>query len=312
MNQKLDILKMIEAGEISVEKGLELLEAAEQTEQVEAEISSNVIEERYEVPKGDIGLQISLINSRLNVERSNVSEATIELYDNRTRELISQPEWLSIKEENGVIIVKEDKKGSFMNLLDIFKLDKESVGTAFINIKLPKDAIINEAKLASISGNISILGVQGNRINASTVSGKVHAADVKCSQIRMKSTSGSVVGDQVHSVYADLGSTSGSVKLSGSHEDVKCGTVSGSVQYEGDQKLKNINASSVSGSISMKMAEPEKFNLNLSSVSGRIDTSGFGVVSSSPGKKKVLVDNRSADYQIKASTVSGKIVLDKL
>lgn len=312
MNQKLDILKMIEAGEISVEKGLELLEAAEQTEQVEAEISSNVIEERYEMPKGDIGLQVSLINSRLNVERSNVSEATVELYDNRTRELISQPEWLSIKEENGVIVIKEDKKGSFLNLLDIFKLDKESVGTAFINIKLPKDGIINDAKLASISGSISILGVQGNRINASTVSGKVHAADIKCSQIRLKSTSGSVVGDQVQTVFADLGSTSGSVKLSGSHEEVKCGSVSGSVQYEGDQKLKNINASSVSGSITMKMSEPEKFNLNLTSVSGRIDTSGFGVVSSAPGKKKVLVDNRSADYQIKASTVSGKIVLDKL
>lgn len=311
MNQKLDVLRMIEAGEISVEKGLELLEAAEQTEQVEADITSQKVEERYQIQQGDLSFQVSLVNSRLNIERSNVSEVTVELYDNRTRELISKPEWLSIKEENGHITIKEDKKGSFMNLLDIFKTDKDSIGAAFINIKLPKNAVINDAKLGSISGSLSVLGVKANKIQATTVSGKVHAADIECTHIKLKSTSGAVVGDNIESVWVDLGSTSGSVKLSGNHEDVKCGTVSGSLLYEGAERLKSLNLSSVSGGITVKVLEPEKYNLNLTSVSGKIDTSGFAVVDSAPGRKKVVVENRSEALQIKASTVSGKIALDK-
>lgn len=311
MNQKLEVLRMIEAGEISVEKGLELLEAAEQTEQLEAEITSKAVEERYQVNQGNVSFQVSLVNSRLNIERSNVSEVTVELFDNRTRELISKPDWLTIKEENGLISIKEDKKGSFMNLLDIFKSDKDSMGAAFINIKLPKDTIINEAKLGSISGSLSVLGVKANKIHATTVSGKVHAADTECTQIKLKSTSGSVIGDNIASVWVDLGSTSGSIKLSGSHEEAKCGTVSGGVSYEGSEKLKSLSVSSVSGGITVKVSEPEKYNLNLTSVSGKIDTSGFAVVDSGPGRKKVLVENRSEALQIKASTVSGKIVLDK-
>lgn len=311
MNQKLDILKMIEAGEISVEKGLELLEAAEQTEQVEAEITSQKVEDRFKVHQGDVSFQVSLVNSRLNIERSNVPEVTVELYDNRTRELISKPDWLSIKEENGIITIKEDKKGSFMNLLDIFKSDKDALGAAFINIKLPKNAVINDAKLGSISGSLSVLGVKANKIHATTVSGKVHAADIECTHIKLKSTSGAVVGDNIVSDWVDLGSTSGSVKLSGNHEEVKCGTVSGSVLYEGADRLKSLSLSSVSGSITVKVTEPEKFNLNLTSVSGKIDTSGFAVVDSAPGRKKVIVENRSEALQIKATTVSGKIALDK-
>lgn len=312
MNQKLDVLKMIEAGEISVEKGLELLEAAEQTEKIENDVMRKTNDERYAPSKNDLGFHISLINSRLNIERSNVDEAMVELYDNRTRELISKPEWLSIKEEDGVITIKENKVGSILSLFDIFKSDKESVGTAFINIKLPKDAIINEARIASISGSLSLLGLKANRINASTVSGKVHAADIQCNQIRMKSTSGSVIGEQVDASVVDISSTSGSVKLTGSHEDVKCGTVSGNVLYQGDEKLMTLNSSSVSGGVMVKVIEPEKFNLNLTTVSGKIDTSGFAVVESSPGRNKAIIDNRSNTRSIKINSVSGRIGIDKI
>ncbi len=316
MSQKLEILKMIEAGEISVEKGLELLEAADQTEKIEEDLMRKErppVYERYGDQGEEMDIKVSLINSKLNVERSNVNEVTVELYDNRTRELIHQPEWLEIREEKQTLYIKETKKGTIINLFDIFKPDKESVGTAFINVKLPKNTFLSNCKIQSISGSIGLIGLKGDAISATTVSGKVHVADILCEELKLKSTSGSVIGEHVQSKVADFGSTSGKVKISGENETLRLKSVSGSIHYVGNEQLKALTGGTVSGKVTVIVPTPEQYNLDISSLSGRVDTSGFAPVDRDmSGKRRVLVENRSKENQIKLSSVSGSILLDRM
>jgi DUF4097 and DUF4098 domain-containing protein YvlB len=89
--------------------------------------------------------------------------------------------------------------------------------------------------------------------------------------------------------------------------------VSGSIEVTSGTICETIMASSVSGKVSLLISEPEKYNLSLSSMSGAIDTSGFAIVDKShPTKRTVSISNRSEKNRIEASTLSGKIIIDKI
>lgn len=328
MSDKLEILKMIESGQITVDEGLQMIEALEQTEKIEDDIreeiysreddESKIIErelyssdvERAEVMKD---FDVSLTTCKMNIERSNVDDVTVEIMDGKTRELISKPEWLHIVEEKNTIMIKESRVTNLTDILDFFKSGSTLQNNVFINIKLPMEAIVDKGKFASVSGSISIIGIKAVDLEIRSVSGKVYAVDVKTKTAQLKSTSGSVVADNFKTAKGYLKSTSGKVKFSGSASLLECKTVSGAVEVNCGEALNTIVGSSVSGKITLHLESPEHFNLKLNSVSGAIDTSGFAVVDkSSSGKKSVNIMNRSDTKLIEASTVSGKIVIDRL
>lgn len=312
MTSKLEILKMIEAGELTVEEGLELIETLDQTERIEEDIIRESVKDKMSKDIQKVTLDVSLVSSRLNVERSNVEDVTIELYDDKTRELVEQPEWLHFSEEGNRISIKESRVSNITDVFDFFRGIKDGMGTLFINMKLPMNTVVDRGKFTSVSGSISILGIKGVDVEASSVSGKVHAADLEAQTVKLKSTSGRVIGDAIDSEQGVFTSTSGRVKVTGSQRMVKCSSVSGVVEYEGGSRLDEFSGSSVSGKLSIRLPEPELYNLNLTSVSGTIDTSGFAVVDKSGhGKKSVIVKDRSDHRYIKGTTVSGKIVIDK-
>lgn len=309
MTSKLEILKMIELGELSVEQGLELIETLDQTEKIEEDLKIKT-NEKYR--SDALILDVSLISSRLNVERSNVEDVMVELYDDKTRELIHQPEWLQIEEDGNRIVIREARSNSITDLFDFFKGGKEGLSAVYINLKMPYDAFVERGKFSSVSGSISVIGLIGNQVDVSSVSGKVHAVDLEVNRLKLKSTSGQVIGDQIKSEEGNFSTTSGKLKLSASNIRAKCSSVSGSIEYTGDEKLEELILSNVSGKLVAKLAEPELYNLKLNSVSGRIDTSGFAVVKKNVGgQKNVTVENRSDNRSIKASTVSGLILIDK-
>ena len=315
MTSKLEILKMIELGELSVEQGLEMIETLDQTEKIEADLmrdqKASYGKEQYR--KDALTIEVSLVSSKLNVERSNVEEVVVELYDDSTRELIHQPEWLFIEENDNRITIRESRTSSITDLFDFFKGNKENMSPVYINLKLPYDAFVEMGKFSTVSGSVSAIGLKGNRVELSSVSGTVHAADIDANRVKLKSVSGQVIVDQIKSTEGSFTTTSGKLKITGSQVKANCSSVSGGVEYTGSDALETLALSNVSGKLMVKIPEPERYNLTLTSLSGKIDTSGFAVVDkSTPGKKNVSVNNRSENRLIKASTVSGAIWIDKL
>ncbi|HAS72590.1 MAG TPA: hypothetical protein DCS67_00425, partial [Clostridiales bacterium UBA8960] len=150
MSDKLEILKMIENGKITVEEGLQMIEALEQTEKIEddirEEIYSRVDTDRehidseiygYESTKSDVlkDFDVSLTTCKLNIERSNVEDVMVEILDARTRELVTQPEWLHIVEEKNTIMIKESRVTNLSDILDFFKSGAAAQNHIYINIK---------------------------------------------------------------------------------------------------------------------------------------------------------------------------------
>lgn len=336
MSDKLGILKMVESGKISAEEALQLFEALEQTAEIEDEDDSvpdfvkeeprqttdqEDCEERIEeeiyssqsrkAPNKTI--EVSLVTCKLNVERANVEDVTIEIRDDKTRELVSQPEWLTIEENDNKIFIKETRTTNLTDIFDFFKGGDALQGALYLNLRLPLESMVDLGKFSNVSGNISLIGLKADMINAKTVSGKVQASDLKSKKISLKSVSGSVVADNVKTCDVQIGSTSGKVKFSGQSNIINCKTVSGSIEMVSSTICESILANTVSGKVSLLISEPEKYNLNFSTLSGAIDTSGFAIVDKShPTKRSVSITNRSEKNRIEVSTLSGKIVIDKL
>ena len=321
MSDKLEILKMIEVGKISVEEGLQLIEALEQTEKIEDEVreerypDETTEEDLFKKPQNEQVLKdfdVSLTTCKLNVERSTVDEITVELLDAKTRTLIEKPEWLHLHEDKNTVIIKESRTTNLSDIFDFFKSGNAMLNSIFINVKVPMETIIDKGKFTNVSGSMSLFGLNGIDIDARTVSGKVHAADLKVKILGLKSTSGSVIADNITVAKAYLKSTSGKVKTSGVHSVIDCKTVSGNIEVESGDALKTINASTVSGKTTLSVTQPERFNLNFNTISGGIETNGFAVVNkANTGKRSVQITNRSKDHSIQATSVSGKIILDK-
>ncbi|MBE0449440.1 MAG: DUF4097 family beta strand repeat protein [Clostridia bacterium] len=316
MSSKLEILKMIESGKISVEQGLELIEALEQTERIEGDIrdESEVYEKETDRIEQSVmmSFDVALTTCKINIERSNVDDVTIELFDDKTRELVAKPEWLHFYEEEHYISIKETRVTNLTDIFDFFKSGSGSMSPIFINVKVPMEYDVDRGKFSTVSGNISMIGLRAIDLEAKSVSGKIVATDLKAKVIQLKSTSGNVIADNVKAARIYLNSTSGKVKSSGIYNKVESKTISGNIEIDGGENLDEITLSSVSGKVSVYVPEPEMYNLFFDSVSGSMDTSGFAVVDKNiAGKKHISIDNRSDHRTIKINTISGKILLDK-
>lgn len=330
MSDKLEILKMIESGKITVDEGLQMIEALELTEKIEDDVREEIYskqtiidnskedygieKELYASPEKDFkDFDVSLTTCKLNVERSNVDDVTIELMDDKTRALITKPDWLHLIEERNTISIKESRVTNLTDIFDFFKSGNMMLNSVFINVKIPMDTVIDKGRFSNVSGSVSLIGLKGIDLEAKSVSGKVYVADLKAKTLQLKSTSGAVVADNIKTGKSYLKTTSGKVKCTGDQYSLECKSVSGSIEADCGAQLSNIQANTVSGKISLHLTEPESFNLQLDSISGSIETNGFAMVNkSNSGKRSVNIVNRSEIKSVVASTVSGKISIDKL
>ncbi|MBS7527298.1 DUF4097 family beta strand repeat protein [Fusibacter paucivorans] len=318
MGNKLEILKMIEAGNLSAEEALSMIEAVDQAERIEQYEISDIKVTAETITGSDTSsykdFDIALIASRLNVEKSNVDDVTIEIMDSQTRELVPKPEWLVFKEEGSRISIQEHRPQSLNDLIDFVRNSAQILKqTLFINIKLPMHTVVDHADISSVSGNLSMIGLKGLDLNLKSVSGNIHLMQVKSSKIGAKTTSGTVIIEDVKCANGSYGSTSGKVKVNGEHSRIKLKNVSGGIQYDDSGDVKEVVGNSVSGKIEVRVKAPERYNLKLDSISGSIDTSGFAVVEKeSTGRKHVSITDRSTTYEITLGIVSGKIILDSV
>lgn len=318
MNEKIEILKMVANGDISPEEALGLIEAVDQTEKIEltADVDDDKViddEDMYQKTIDSVKrFKIALIASKINMEKSNVDDVTIEILDGDTRELIPKPDWLLFSEEGDLISIKEKRPQGVNDLIEFIKNTAQILtGKLFINIKLPLNTVVGEADISCVSGSISLIGISGLDFNLKNVSGNINISQIKASRLTANATSGTIISEDVVCKRGSYKTTSGKIKVNGQHQNILLNNVSGTIFYKERGDVQQVEGQVVSGKIEVLVPKPEKYNLNLSALSGSIDTSGFAPVNKeTSGKKSVNLNNRTEGYDISLKAVSGKVILD--
>lgn len=331
MNQKLDILKKIESKEISVEEGLELLEALEQAEYVMDEPGfgtragtgiphKDARDETARTPRDSDDdtaggrtykdVDIRLISCRLSIERSNVEEVTAEILHNKTGELINRPDWLEISEEGHVIRIKENRQITFNTIVDVFRGEGDFLTPIYLRLKLPQDMVIGNGLIKNVSGKVTAIGLKAEKLEISVVSGRVDLADLEAQTLHVKGVSDSLTCHDVVSEHCVVSSTSGKIYISGRQRHLELKTVSGKIGLDATDALDVLSASTVSGKIEINAVNPARYTLNFKTLSGRMETGGIGTVDSSSGTGRLLTHGGDhPDKQMTVSTLSGNIYL---
>jgi len=167
-------------------------------------------------------------------------------------------------------------------------------------------------RLESISGSIQI-GDHLNQVYTKTVSGNIKLRNIR-GNIEVKTTSGKVSGHEINgdikasSVSGDLAFLDSQGGLSYLH------TTSGKIRAELkiiDKDASGMSLSTVSGDITLYLPEDASFDLDISTVSGEIN-SGFKVLIDSVSKRKLQGEVGTGGITIKLKTTSGDISLREL
>ena len=154
----------------------------------------------------------------------------------------------------------------------------------------------------SMSGNVRLGAVKAHTVHIKTMSGEISARELACHTAEIGSVSGNVtIGDvrvyklQLNNVSGDTRQTPGSTVAA---EIVSQNSVSGDLHLCLTDSWKQINANSVSGDLRLKMPDGERFSVELSSVSGRVDNQ--------------LGSDPRAERNIRAKTVSGDLRIERI
>lgn len=167
-------------------------------------------------------------------------------------------------------------------------------------------------RLESVSGTIQI-GDHLNQVDTKTVSGNIKLRNIR-GNIEAKTTSGHVSGQEINgdikasSVSGDLAFLDSQGGLSYLH------TTSGKIRAELkfiDKDASGMSLSTVSGDITLYLPEDASFDLDISTVSGEIN-SGFKVLIDSVSKRRLQGEVGDGGINIELETVSGDISLRKL
>jgi|GEM_PF-1085861 len=238
---------------------------------------------KYDLNSNEISLQITLLNSDLEISGSERNDLEIDFSDLRKN---AADEIFDISFEDNILKLsqKSKKLSQFISGDDYpvrILLPKTIVADVRINdisgdIKISViealkgevktksgDISINEianseADISSISGDINISAKKGSLI-CSSVSGDIKADEMECSEMKIKSVSGDINLDCSFSLI----------------DDAVLGTVSGDIavnfkNYSGD---KSITFKSISGDIELTGSKPAEEKIHISNVKG--DFSNF-------------------------------------
>jgi len=238
---------------------------------------------KYDLNSNEISLQITLLNSDLEISGSDRNDLEIDFSDLRKN---AADEIFDISYENNILKIsqKSKKLSQFMSgedypvrvllpktitadvVIDDISGDIKITGIEALigDVKTKSgDISINEignseAEISSISGDIYISAKKGSLI-CSSVSGDIKADEMECSKLKVKSISGDINLDCSFSLL----------------DDAVLGTVSGDIavnfkKYSGEM---SITFKSVSGDIELTGNKPAEEKIHLSNVKG--DFSNF-------------------------------------
>ena len=144
------------------------------------------------------------------------------------------------------------------------------------------------ASVSTVSGSLVVDGTSG-RLSANTVSGEIVVRD--------------------HDGDLTLNSVSGELAASGALARVHANTVSGELALDVTGGSSSIDASSVSGDVTVRLPEGEGVHVTANAVSGRLVVDGAEHGGGSIPGRRVDVTSGDGRSRVSASTVSGHVTL---
>lgn len=192
------------------------------------------------------------------------------------------------------------------NIFDWFKLDA-NMPAKTLTMEVPASLIgqMDDFVIESVSADIDVSGVYGEKTDLSTVSGGIHCTDVENEQLVLSSTSGEIVSESNTTQKLNMDNVSGSIRAVGEYGKVDVETVSGSINLAFATMPDDLKAESVSGSVTVALPEDANFTVRLDTVSGNLNCAFPGIV----GSDLVVVGDGEAEYRF--STVSGDVNIEK-
>lgn len=173
---------------------------------------------------------------------------------------------------------------------------------ADVSIAVPRDL---PTKVGTVSAEGLVAGIRAPA-SVSTVSGSV-VADGTRGRLQASSVSGEVVVRD-HTGDLALTTVSGELAASGALASVKAESVSGELALDVTSGSTSIDATSVSGDVTVRLPEGEPVDVTASALSGRLVVDGEDHGGAMPGRKVVLRTD-GAHSSVSATTVSGNVTL---
>lgn len=176
-----------------------------------------------------------------------------------------------------------------------------------LTVYIPKNMAqnMNQIDIETVSADIDISGFQSKDIDFETVSGGIDIKNLITKTMDIEGVSGDIKGSGIQADILNIDVVSGSANIEGNFEKAELEAVSGDLKLGCDSFIKEVNAETVSGDITLYIPEDNGFSAELDSVSGDLNTE-FSV--SGKGDTKVY-GNGNAEFDFE--TVSGDVWIKK-
>jgi len=235
---------------------------------------------KYDLNSNEMSLQITLLNSDLEISGSERTDLEIEFSDLRKN---AADEIFDISFESNILKISQKSK----------RLSHFSSGEDYpVKIYVPKTAVV-EAAIDDLSGDIVISGIESLKGNVKTKSGDIIIKEVNAFDGDISSISGDI---DLSSVKGSLflSAVSGDINVSGSDfTKTVIKSVSGDLKIDGSFNLtEDAVIGTVSGDISINFISFSGENkMILKSISGDVDLTG-----NKPADDKIIVSQLKGDF----------------
>ncbi|WP_099204000.1 DUF4097 family beta strand repeat-containing protein [Scatolibacter rhodanostii] len=162
----------------------------------------------------------------------------------------------------------------------------------------------DKLKAETVSGNLNIHQIESNRIMLSSVSGEVHAEGLRAEEVELSATSGKISAEDISVTHLNAEGVSSLVHLQGKIKNINASTISGEIRIESELCPEESDLETVSGAISLAIPKNSAFTASYESVSGRFNSDFSGRYEE---ESQFIVGGGSASFAF--STISGNIKL---
>ncbi len=241
-------------------------------------------------------LRVQLVGGRVDVVAHDESGARIEVH-----EVDGRP--LEVHLDEGELRVGYAfTLGGWEGWLEKFRNFRDR-DRADVSIAVPRSAL---TKVATVSADGLVAGVRG-RASVSTVSGSL-VVDHTTGRLGANTVSGEIVVRD-HEGSLSLNSVSGELAASGALASVVANSVSGAVALDVTAGRTSVDATTVSGDVTLRLPAGQGVQVKANAVSGRLVVDGEEHGRGTPGSRTVDLRDGEGGSAVTVSTVSGDVTL---
>ncbi len=225
--------------------------------------AQNAVQTQFEAEmQGVQNIRLDLVCEGIDVVVTNESKIRIEEHSNRQ---MDEEDMIRCSVNGGTVAVESGLKNEWFSGFSWAKY-----GDIQVTLYVPS-AYKNSLDLYSVSGRVDVQDAQASRARLETISGSINARNSRFSSLDLKSVSGGIVAVGCNADDATANNVSGAILVNESaFKELSGKTISGAYDVDLNDMPGDINISSVSGALTLKLPENSGFSLQTNSVSGGV------------------------------------------